>query len=44
MTENDRARIEKRLKENPGAEYADVLTYMLAEGIKPEQECFVRKE
>lgn len=44
LTENDRVRIEKMLKENPGAAYADVLTYMLAAGIKLEQECFVRKE
>lgn len=42
LTENDRVRIERMLKENPGAAYADVLTYMLAAGIKLEQECFVR--
>lgn len=42
LTENDCVRIERMLKENPGAAYADVLTYMLAAGIKLEQECFVR--
>lgn len=39
LTENDRARIEKILKENPDVEYADVLEYMLARNIKLEQEC-----
>lgn len=39
LTDNDRARIEKILKENPKIEYADVLTYMLAAGVKLEQEC-----
>ncbi|MDE7248544.1 MAG: hypothetical protein K2N82_01375, partial [Lachnospiraceae bacterium] len=39
LTENDRARIEKILKENPDVEYADVLEYMLAKNVKLEQEC-----
>lgn len=39
LTENDRARIEKILKENPDVEYADVLGYMLAKNVKLEQEC-----
>lgn len=41
LTENDRIRIEKILKENPDVEYADVLKYMLNVGIKLEQECMV---
>lgn len=40
LTENDRVRIEKMMKDNPNLAYADVLTYMLAAGIKLEQECF----
>ena len=40
LTEHDRARIEKMLQENPDLEYGDVLKYMLAAGIKLEQECF----
>ena len=39
LTENDRARIEKILKENPDVEYADVLEYMLEKNVKLEQEC-----
>ena len=39
LTENDRIRIEKIIKENPDAEYADVLEYMLSAGVKLEQEC-----
>lgn len=39
LTDNDHARIEKILKENPKIEYADVLAYMLAAGVKLEQEC-----
>ena len=38
MTENDRVRIEKILKENLDVEYADVLKYMLTVGITLEQE------
>ena len=41
LTENDRVRIEKMLKENPFVPYADVLAYMLSAGIKLEQECIV---
>ena len=41
LTENDRVRIEKMLKRNPNDEYADVLEYMLASGVKLEQECLV---
>ena len=41
LTENDRDRIEKILKRNPNVEYADVLEYMLASGVKLEQECLV---
>lgn len=41
LTENDRVRIEKMLKENPDVEYADVLIYMLDAGVKLEQECLV---
>lgn len=43
LTENDRVRIEKMLKENPDVEYADVLKYMLDSGIKLEQECLTFK-
>lgn len=39
LTENDRVRIEKILKENPDVEYADVLRYMLTKNVKLEQEC-----
>lgn len=39
LTENDRIRIEKILKEKPDVEYADVLRYMLEKNIKLEQEC-----
>ena len=39
LTENDRIRIEKILKENPDVEYVNVLEYMLTAGIKLEQEC-----
>lgn len=39
LTENDRTRIEKILKENPRTEYADILAYMLTKGVKLEQEC-----
>lgn len=39
LTENDRAGIERILKENPDARYADVLEYMLSAGVKLEQEC-----
>ena len=39
LTENDRARIEKILQENPYVEYADVLEYMLEKNVKLEQEC-----
>lgn len=39
LTENDRVRIEKILREDPDVEYADVLRYMLAKNIKLEQEC-----
>lgn len=42
LTENDRMRIEKILKENPDIAYADVLTYMLRAGMKLEQECFAQ--
>lgn len=41
LTDNDRVRIEKILRENPGTEYAVVLEYMLAEDIKLEQECLI---
>lgn len=41
LTENDRARIEKILKENPDVPYADVFAYMLSAGVKLEQECIV---
>ena len=41
LTENDRTRIERMLRENPDIEYADVLKYMLTAGVKLEQECFV---
>ena len=41
LTENDRVRIEKMLKGNSDVEYADVLEYMLAAGVKLEQECLV---
>lgn len=43
LTENDRVRIEKMLKENPDIEYADVLEYMLKTGVKLEQECLTFK-
>lgn len=43
LTENDRIRIEKILKENPDVEYADVLEYMLKTGVKLEQECLTFK-
>ena len=39
LTENDRIRIEKMLKEDSSAEYVDVLEYMLAANVKLEQEC-----
>lgn len=39
LTENDRVRIEKILREDPDVEYADVLEHMLDTGIKLEQEC-----
>lgn len=41
LTETDRVRIEKMLKENPGIEYANVLEYMLEAGVKLEQECLI---
>lgn len=41
LTENDRVRIGKILKEDPDIEYADVLAYMLASGVKLEQECML---
>lgn len=41
LTENDRAGIERILKENPDVQYADVLEYMLSAGVKLEQECIV---
>lgn len=37
LTANDRKRLKSALDKNP--EYADVLSYMLTEGIKLEQEC-----
>ena len=41
LTENDRAGIERILKENPDVQYAEVLEYMLSAGVKLEQECIV---
>ncbi len=40
LTENDRVRIERMLKEKPDVAYGDVLRYMLDAGVKVEQECF----
>lgn len=41
LTENDRVRIERILKDDPDVEYADILKYMLVVGVKLEQECLV---
>lgn len=40
---NDRKRIEKMLKQDGDCGYRDVLVYMLAENVKLEQECIIRK-
>lgn len=40
LTENDRVRIGRMLKEKPDVAYGDVLRYMLDAGVKVEQECF----